>query len=78
MVMPGDACEVRCLLRKPMVIREGQRFMVREQRITSITGIITELLPVSEEKISGFNFSHPKTPMIQSGARSVVAKRRKK
>ena len=33
----------------------GQRFFMREDDITSITGIITKCLPLTRVGISGFN-----------------------
>lgn len=78
MIMPGDTCKVNILLRKPMVLLDGQKFTIRENTITTISGIVTQTFPKSEEKIAGFNFSHPKPMMIQTNQSAVLAKRKKK
>lgn len=77
MIMPGDTSKVNVLLRKPMVVVEGQKFTIRENTLTTISGIVTQVLPPSEEQISGFNFSHPKSVKIQSNQSAVVARRKK-
>ncbi|ELU14637.1 hypothetical protein CAPTEDRAFT_153883 [Capitella teleta] len=65
MIMPGDTGQANILLRKPLVIQAGQRFIIREDKATTITGIVTETLPISDEKISGFNFRHAKPSKIE-------------
>ena len=75
MLMPGDTANVHMLLRSPMVLRKGMRFMVRENYFTAITGIVTEVLPPTDIKISGFNYQHPKAMHIESNS-SVVRKKR--
>ena len=55
LLMPGEHCELRLLLRKPMVLHQGTRFVVRENKLTAITGMVTEALPNTEQKIKGFN-----------------------
>ena len=77
MVLPGDHCETEILLRKPMVLTTGTRFVVRENKITTITGLVTELLPNMKQKIKGFNWEPPTPVKIMGNARAVVAKRRK-
>ena len=41
--MPGDVCRGLIYLRKPMVVKEGQRFFVRETNLTTVTGVITKV-----------------------------------
>ena len=77
MVMPGETADITILLRKPMVIKPGTRFMVREHKALCITGVVTETLPDTELKLAGFNFSHPKPMKIESNA-AVLRKRRSK
>ena len=78
MIMPGDACKVNILLRTPMVLLEGQKFTIRENALTSISGIVTQMLPDSDEQIAGFNFTHAKPMKIQTNQSAVTAKRKKK
>ena len=77
MAMPGDNCVANVMLRKPMVVNVGTRFMIRENQFTSITGVVTKLLPTNEKKIYGFNFDRPKSMKIESNS-SVVRKKRMK
>ena len=78
MIMPGDTCKVNILLRKPMVLLEGQKFTIRENALTAISGIVTQMLPDSDEQIAGFNFTHPKPMKIQTNQSAVTARRKKK
>ena len=55
MIMPGDNTNVRILLKKGMVLEQGQKFTIRENALTTVTGIITELLPIDEAEHKGFN-----------------------
>ena len=55
MLMPGEHCKVRVLLRKPMVLHQGTRFVVRENRLTAVTGMVTEILKNTKQRIKGFN-----------------------
>lgn len=76
MLMPGELIDhVEMLLRKPMVFREGQRFVVREKirdrHATIISGIVTKPLPDSGRVIHGFNYIIPKRMVVESNA-SVV------
>lgn len=76
MVMPGELVDrAELILRKPMVIREGQRFVIRESRQTVVTGIITELLANSGREIQGFNYVPSKTMTVES---NLAVVRRKK
>ncbi|XP_071489319.1 elongation factor Tu, mitochondrial-like [Diadema antillarum] len=45
MVMPGEDTSLTIHLNKPMVSEVGQRFTLRDGRITLGTGVITEVLP---------------------------------
>lgn len=69
MLMPGEANVVEIILRVPMVIFPGQRFTIRENNITTATGLITEVLPHSDLKIKGFNEEKQVTHVIQGNAR---------
>lgn len=79
MIMPGDTLRTKIILRKPMVFMTGQRFTIRENQITAITGII--LKPLESEKnenIPGFNYERPRSYFIESGNYLVTKKRKKK
>lgn len=65
MIMPGDTGEVTILLRKPMVVQKGQQFIIRESKSTTLTGVITETFPHSDQQISGFNFRHNRPVKIE-------------
>jgi len=76
MAMPGELLDrAELILRKPMVIREGQRFVIREKGQTIISGIITEVLGDSGREIRGFNYMPTRRMVVESNL-SVV--RRKK
>jgi len=76
MAMPGELLDrVELILRKPMVLHEGLRFVIRDHGYTIISGIITEVLPDSGVEIRGFNYLPPKRMIIESNAAVV---RRKK
>ncbi len=77
MVMPGDTCESNILLKKPMVLSPQTRFLVRENQITALTGVVTKLLPKTDIKIKGFNFEPPRPSRIEGNVRSVLRKRSK-
>lgn len=55
LVMPGDTSTVKLWLRKPMVLHQGQRFSMRENQFTSLTGRITKILEPHKEELLGFN-----------------------
>ena len=81
MLMPGDTIRTKILLRKPMVFMAGQRFTIRENQITAITGMILQPLlldPEKREKIPGFNYERPRSYFIESGNYLVTRKRKKK
>ncbi|XP_074650730.1 elongation factor Tu-like [Tubulanus polymorphus] len=77
MIMPGEAATCRLLLRKPMVVAPGFRFTVRENHITTLTGVITKTLEASGERIIGFNQIKQKPMKIESNAGVVRNKRAK-
>lgn len=62
-LMPGDTATVKMWLRKPMVIKQGQRFSMREFRYTALTGVVTAPLESIDERLSGFNY----TPIDRHG-----------
>lgn len=79
MLMPGDTLRTKILLRKPMVFMTGQRFTIRENQITAITGMVLEPLETkTDEKIPGFNYERPRSYFIESGNYLVMRKRKKK
>ena len=55
MIMPGDTSTVKVWLRRPMVLKKGQRFSMRENQFTSLTGVVTELLDSDGAELEGFN-----------------------
>ena len=78
MVMPGDTATVQVLLRKPMVIKEGHRFTVRENSLTTVTGLMIKMLPSSDLKLPGFNYERPRTHRIEGNAWLTMKNRAKK
>ncbi|XP_029636379.1 elongation factor Tu [Octopus sinensis] len=79
LIMPGDTLKTKILLRKPMVFLSGQRFTIRENQISAITGIILRPLTSENiEKIAGFNYERPRPHFIESGNYLVQKKRKKK
>jgi elongation factor Tu len=77
MAMPGDILDsAEVLLRRPMVLVPGQRFVIRDNQQTTVSGVVTELLPPMEKHdIAGFNFMPTKPHVIESNASTVVKKR---
>ncbi|CAD5122821.1 DgyrCDS11226 [Dimorphilus gyrociliatus] len=78
MIMPGDTALCKMILRLPMVLEPGQRFFIREGTITALTGIISKILPKSEEKYAGFNYLRPKAMKIEGKSAAASRRRRKK
>ena len=76
MAMPGELVDrAELVLRRPMVLREGQRFVVRDGRRTVVSGIITDVLADYGKEIAGFNYVPAKRMKIESNA-FVVRRRR--
>ncbi|KAK3588314.1 hypothetical protein CHS0354_000317 [Potamilus streckersoni] len=75
MLMPGDTAKINLLLRMPMVLEEGMKFTIRENQITTITGIITKPLPSLKLEIMGFNAIPKKAVKIEGNATSVRNRR---
>ena len=76
MAMPGELVDrAELILRKPMVIGEGLRFVIRDGGRTVISGMITEVLSDSGVEISGFNYLRPKRMVIESNTAVVRRKR---
>ncbi|XP_048738001.1 elongation factor Tu, mitochondrial-like [Ostrea edulis] len=69
MLMPGDTADVKILLRQPMILKVGQQFTIRENRISSVTGIVTEILPPLDVEIKGFTFLKPQPSVKIEGKR---------
>ncbi|KAL3054020.1 hypothetical protein OYC64_006365 [Pagothenia borchgrevinki] len=51
MVMPGEDTSLTLTLRQPMVLEKGQRFTLRDGNKTIGTGLVTDILPVTDEDI---------------------------
>jgi elongation factor Tu len=76
MAMPGDLVDsAEVLLRKPMVLRQGQRFVVRDNQRTTISGVVIELLTPSQEEITGFNFVASRPYTLEGNASTVMRRR---
>lgn len=45
MLIPGEHASARLTTFKPMVIRNGQRFTIREGKVTVLTGLVTKEHP---------------------------------
>lgn len=74
LIMPGDTQTVKIWLRKPMVMKQGQRFAMREQQFTALTGKVTKFLPSHDEMLSGFNY----TPLSAKSNMTEAAQKGKK
>lgn len=77
MLMPGETSKVKMLFRKPMVVEEGKKFTIRENKLTAISGIITKVLPHNDIEIHGFNYRPPPTMQI-IGAVTARARKQQK
>jgi len=79
MAMPGDLIDsAQVLLRRPMVLAPGQRFVIRENQQTTVSGVVTELLPPLERyDIPGFNLAPSKPQVIESNASTLMKRRAK-
>ena len=77
MAMPGDLLDsAEVVLRRPMVLVPGQRFVIRENQQTTVSGVVTELLPpLQQHDITGFNYVPSKPHVIESNASTVIKKR---
>lgn len=76
MIMPGEVVNITMLARKSMVFEVGTRFTVRELQRTTVTGVVTKLLPRTDIEIIGFNKQNMKTTyVIESGNQTVRSKR---
>lgn len=42
--MPGDNVEMKCEIRRPLALEQGQRFNIREGGRTVATGLVTRVL----------------------------------
>uniref|UniRef100_A0A8C2G9A1 protein-synthesizing GTPase n=1 Tax=Cyprinus carpio TaxID=7962 RepID=A0A8C2G9A1_CYPCA len=49
MVMPGEDASLILALRQPMALDRGQRFTLRDGNQTIGTGLVTEILPMTED-----------------------------
>jgi elongation factor Tu len=67
MLMPGDYANVNFLIKKPLVILPGDRFTIREgNSLTSLTGVVSKILPKSDTKIKGFNVHVAKNTQMRT------------
>lgn len=78
MLMPGETTKVKILLRKKMVIEEGGKFTLRENKQTTISGIITKVLPVNDIEIPGFNYRQPVSMKVEGSVTAAARKKMKK
>lgn len=76
MIMPGEAVEVQILLRKSMVVQTGLRFTIRERQMSTVTGIVTELLPPTDIEILDFNKQKIRTNYVVESGNQVVRSKR--
>lgn len=56
MLIPGEHASARLTTFKPMVIRNGQRFTIREGKVTVLTGLVVKEHPIvdlPQNKLSG-------------------------
>ena len=61
MLMPGEYANVKFVLKKPLIILPGDRFTIREgNTLTSLTGVVSKVLPRSDLKLKGFNVIVPR------------------
>ncbi|XP_034068890.1 elongation factor Tu, mitochondrial [Gymnodraco acuticeps] len=51
MVMPGEDTSLTLTLRQPMVLEKGQRFTLRDGSKTIGTGLVTDILPFTDEDL---------------------------
>lgn len=54
-LMPGEHGKARLTTFRPMVIKSGQRFTIREGKITVLTGVVTgehPIIKVPNKKLS--------------------------
>lgn len=49
MVMPGEDASLILALRQPMALDKGQRFTLRDGNQTIGTGLVTEIIPMTED-----------------------------
>ncbi|XP_068193157.1 elongation factor Tu, mitochondrial [Antennarius striatus] len=49
MVMPGEDTSLNIMLLRPMVLEKGQRFTLRDGNMTIGTGLVTEILTLTDE-----------------------------
>ncbi|CAL8273070.1 unnamed protein product [Lota lota] len=54
MVMPGEDTSLTLTLRQPMVLEKGQRFTLRDGNRTIGTGLVTDILTVTDEDMSNW------------------------
>lgn len=76
LAMPGDVTFAKIFLRKPMILRPGQKFFVRECENTSITGVVTEIRSKETKQIKGFNWEPPKRHKLVGNCTTALRKRR--
>lgn len=50
MVMPGEDTSLILHLRQPMVLEKGQRFTLRDGNRTIGTGLVTDILPATDDE----------------------------
>lgn len=56
MVMPGEDTSLTLTLRQPMVLEKGQRFTLRDGNRTIGTGLVTDILKITDEDDSNWGW----------------------
>lgn len=57
MIMPGEDTSLTLTLRQPMVLEKGQRFTLRDGNKTIGTGLVTEILTLTDEDQANWGWS---------------------
>jgi len=55
LVTPGESIETDIILRTPVMGYKEQQFFIRESNNTTVSGVVTKLLPPTEVMLSAFN-----------------------
>lgn len=57
MIMPGEDTSLMLTLRQPMVLEKGQRFTLRDGNKTIGTGLVTDILTLTDEDQANWGWS---------------------
>lgn len=75
MVMPGEDTSLTLTLRQPMVLETGQRFTLRDGNRTIGTGLVTEILTMTDEDQCNWGWRGGNPQRWLDGAGNVRAQR---